>query len=255
MAGAGGAAVSSMYQARNRAGSSTKQGSRMDGTALAYYQPRTKRMKPGSFHAKLLKYENALHHYFSDNTFSQGMTHNTLYTLNLTSKLLQDVTQGGRVGQEIHLLNLRVDCFLQNPVSSSNGIQYRLITLFSDIQTNAIGFASGLGVSQIFGGQSGQTGSVFTSTGITDPQRVTVVDDRHLVINPQVANIQDTINCNFVVPLHRKFIYETGATGGIFGKTKNLYFVIVACIPGGTTGTTNVGQLNFNADLLYKNSV
>lgn len=87
--------------------------------------------------------------------------------------------------------------------------------------------------------------------GIVNRKAVTMLYDQVVIINSNVATtpdmVQFPVNINFK---NVKFPYQSA--GGIYGKFKNLYFLVTPFVVGGTTGTTATGNVTFNYSLDYK---
>lgn len=192
----------------------------------------------------------ALHNNVGDSTLNKAMLHNTLYTFGPTQNITQGTGEGNRLGNACHLEALKVAGVFYTPAAGGNGIEYRIIIGFhTSKQTAPTSFVSGLGLTDI---AVGTTGGTWTPALIVNPKSFTVLDDRVLDINSNIASTQDIITFNYTVQIQQRFEYQQNDP--TFGKTKNLYVVVVAAIPGGVTGTTACGQVYMNADLIFKHT-
>lgn len=216
----------------------------------------TKRKRQSGRHglkAVIQSVKPAKHSYVADSDNNvANMTHNTIYSFSPTQVIPQSVGEYSRTGNSIQLEALKINLWYMNPTGTSNGVKVRIIVLFSDVNTARTTFGSALGISDLFGiGSGASTGTSFTTGGIIDPKRVTVVDDRSFTVAPSVTTVRESPPLAYTVPLHQKFVYDPI---GAYGKFKNLYVCVVACVPDGTSGATNVGSIYSNTDLIFKDN-
>jgi len=146
--------------------------------------------------------------------FVDPMTHNTIYTYNVTAQVVPGTTVGTRQGDSIFLKGLNVKGnLLTNDVS--NGYQYRVMVLMSGEEYDA-GSSFGIGVNGLGLGEIFYLPQAFIGTSaIVNPKAVTILHDEIIDINSQVSNIRDIANCSFYVSLNRKFHYQS--SGGVYG--------------------------------------
>lgn len=212
-----------------------------------------RKRKPGygrrnSFHQRLLKEIPALHSTVADSTCNQSMTHNTIYEFSPTQQITTGTGNANRAGDEVQLLALKINGIVISPASTSYA-QYRIITLWSDQETaTGSAFVSAIGSGSFF---LPTTGTSWGPTSIINPKACTVVDDRTVVINSLVAGQSEIQNLNYTVPVNCKFPYRQA--GSIYGKSKNLYVVVVSAIQNGVSGTTVTGTILLSSDLIFKN--
>ena len=91
---------------------------------------------------------------------------------------------------------------------------------------------------------------VFGSTGIINPKAFSVLYDQTMNLNSQIAGTVDVMSFAQTIQLNQKYLYQSA--GSIYGKTKNLYVVVIADIAGGAPGISNAGDLVLAMDLVYK---
>lgn len=209
------------------------------------YRPR----KRITFKQRLLRNASAKHCNTNDSqTVKVGMTHNTIYTCNLTSNILNSTSDSGRIGDSVHLMAVKINGLFTSPAATSASCQLRLLVGWSPAEYNlAATFGSGLGLTEIF--EAG-TGANWTNTGIVNPKAFTVLDDRIITVNNNITAISEIQELIYSVQIDSEMVYKS--LSGIYGKKRNLYLVAIACISGGTPGTTNAGQINLSSDLIFK---
>lgn len=64
-----------------------------------------------------------------------------------------------------------------------------------------------------------------------------------------MTGVVDGVTIRHTVKINQKFNFQ--ATGSVFGKTKNLYLLVVPSFLGGTSPTTLLGQINVNTLIKY----
>lgn len=176
------------------------------------------------------------------------MTHNSIYTNNLTAQVTAGTTNEDRQGDGIYMQGLKVTGNFISAVTAG-AYRYRVMVLTSSQEYNfGIGFGNGLTVTEIFQPNSGTS---IRPSAIVNSKAVTVLHDEQFDINSQIAATSDIVSTEFYVPLKRKFLYQED--GGIFGKNKNLYLVIIGYVAGGIPNVTSAGGGYFNTDLVFKN--
>jgi len=202
-----------------------------------------------SFAAKVRALAPYKHHTVNDSVASQqAMTHNTVYTTSLTQKISQGDDNVSRDGDAIVIAAIKVQGTVVS-AAASGAYMFRVMLLWSGEEYNVSGSSSGLGPTEIFLPSSG---SSFLANAIVNPKAVTVLHDEMIDINSLIASTRDLKNVAFKVSLGQKFPYQ--ATASIYGKTKNLYLVVVSSVVGGTAGTTDSGQHFFNVDVIFQNA-
>lgn len=178
-----------------------------------------------------------------------SMTHNTLYTLNLTSRVTQGDTNSTRDGDAIIISGLKMKGFY-NSNTTSGGYGFRIIVGYSGEEYSNGTFASGLGTTEVF---LPNTSGLLTTAAQINPKAFTVIYDERLTCNSQLADVRDRVEYGFHVPLNnKKFIYQS--SGSALGKTNNLYVIITSDIILGTAGVTATGGTTITWDFIYKNA-
>ena len=227
-------------------------------TSSTYYTPTTttmnyarngkKRYKRGNTLTQAIRNQaSPMHLAIGDGVNSVTLTHNTIQTQNMLIFLTPGTTQYQRTGDNVFLEALKINATWEGPSVSSNGATLRMILCYHDDYhaTNYIN-GSGLGLSDL---QMTGTGQARTTAMITDPKKVTVVDDRTFTLNQSLAGVSEKCAITYTVPLKKRFTFQPTTQEG---KDRNLYLVVVADISGGSTGSTVCGQLYLNQDLIYK---
>jgi len=175
------------------------------------------------------------------------MLHNLIYTFNATSLITQGTTNEGRLGDAINLEALKIRGYY-NSATTDGAYMFRMIIGYSgeEITTgNVFVTVTGLTAGQIF-----LPNAPANITAIVNPKAFTVLHEEVIDINSQIAGSFDVASIAKTVLLKQKFDYQD--TGSIFGKTKNLYIVIVAHVVGGVAGTTAAGECVLGTDLIFK---
>lgn len=231
-------------------------GSRMGGrsatkTNRSYTRSFTKtkrKTRPKSFSMK--KYIRstlpAKHCPFSDITV--GGTHNTLYSFGPSQTIVRGTGNDQRIGDSAHLLALKINGFVASSAAITKAVEVRIITLWSG-EEYACGtsFTAGLTMGEVF---------LTTATpgwapnGLVNPKAVTVLDDRVINLNNSITGVADVESINYTVSLNTDFDWQ--AAGSVYGKSRNLYVVVMGSTLDGVTGTTQWGQINISADLIFK---
>lgn len=202
-----------------------------------------------TFKQRLLRNIPAKHFITNDSqTTKAPMTHNTIYTCNLTAGIVQGTSDQTRLGDAVYLAAVKINALYTSPSATSSSCQLRLIVGWGQPEYNlSATFGSGLALTEIF--QTG-TGGNWTNTAIVNPKAFTVLDDRLITVNNNIASVSEIQEAIYTVQIDSDFNYKANAS--LYGKTRNLYFVAIACISGGTPGTTNAGQINASTDLIFK---
>lgn len=192
-------------------------------------------------------------HQQNDSGLAQNMTMNNIYSSNITAKLLQGTLDSQRQGDEVYLTGLKVKGNFVTP-TASNAYQYRVIVGWSGEEYNTANFGSsgagtGLIAAEIF---LPFTGGQYATSSVINPKTITVLYDQTVDMNSQLTGTADIFGLDFYVPLSKKFAYQ--AAGSVYGKTKNLYLIVVSTVGiGGVPLTTASGGVNVNTVLSYKN--
>lgn len=188
----------------------------------------------------------AKHCPFSDITVTG--THNTVYSFGPTQTIVRGTGNDQRIGDSAHLLSIKINGFVASNAAITKAVEVRIITLWSG-EEYACGtsLTAGLTMGEIF---------LTTATpgwapnGLINPKAVTVLDDRVLNLNNSIALVADVESINYTIPLNTDFDWQ--AAGSVYGKSRNLYVVVMGSILDGTTGATTWGLINLSADLIFK---
>jgi len=87
--------------------------------------------------------------------------------------------------------------------------------------------------------------------GLINPKAFTCLYDSTVDINSQITGVADITNHAFTVDLgNQHFNYQS--SGSTFGKTRNLYMLVIGCAAGGVSGVSPVGTINTAVDLIFK---
>lgn len=210
--------------------------------------------KPSSVVKKtILSMAATYHDTQNDTNLAQNMTHNNLYSNNLTAKVTQGLNGTGRQGDQIFITGVRIKGnYVTNP--ASNGYQFRLIIGWSGEEYDpttlgSSGAGTGLTPADVFLENTG--GHLLTSAPI-NPKAFTALYDQVIDLSSQLSATQEIQHLDAYVPLRKKFPYQ--ALGSVYGKSKNLYVVCLAGVSGGGVPlTTAVGSVNMNSVLSFKN--
>lgn len=217
-----------------------------DSYTLTQTKKKRKYGQTTSFKDKLFNAMSARH---DTGEQSLGMTHNTLYTLNLTARITQGDSNSTRDGDAIVLCGLKMKGYY-NSHTTANAYGFRIIVGYSGEEHSNTTFGSGLGSAEIF---LPNTATITTTNGQINPKAFTVLYDEKLTANSQIPDVRDRVDFNFHVPLNNKlFQYQT--QNPALGKDTNLYVVVVSDVILGTTGTTISGGFNITWDFVYKNA-
>lgn len=179
------------------------------------------------------------------------MSHNTIYTLNLTGNINKGDDEDNRTGETIHLeaLKFRVHfTSVSGQVTNGNRPKTFRVMIVKHDGDHLGGFdvfGGGLGSTDLF---QGNTNPVFEWP---NPKNVTVLYDNKVKITPVINTEQYEKECSDILKLNTPFTYKSDQN---YGKTWNLYLVIMGYEPSGTTGTTTIGRAYFHGDLIFKDS-
>lgn len=176
------------------------------------------------------------------------MTHNTIYTNNITAQVIAGTTNQDRQGDAIYLVGLTVTGNFISAVTAG-AYRYRVMVVTSGEEYDfGTAFGSGLTNTELFLPNSG---AAVRPSAIVNTKAVTVLADKNFDVASQIAATSDIVSTEMYIPLKRKFVYQS--QGSVYGKTKNIYLVIIGYVAGGTTGSTSTGGGYFNTDLVFKN--
>lgn len=211
-----------------------------------------KRQRKGSrssFKAKIQAMAPAKHYTTADNqTAVVGATHNTIYTCNLTAGVAVGTADNQRIGDSIQLCALKLNGLLSSNGAITASCQFRVIVGWSGEEYNLPAtLGAGLTSGELF---EGTTGVAWKNTGIINPKAFTVLDDRVYTLNNSISLVSDIQEIAYTIPVSTDFHYQ--ATGSVYGKTRNLYLVVIGCTLNGVAGVTSAGSVAISTDLIYK---
>lgn len=170
--------------------------------------------------------------------------HNTLYTANVMSPIIQGTGSNQRIGNNVYVRAVH-GTFSFDTAGSTNPaseLKVRIMLLASTVQSTASTFNSGLGSTQIFFNTS--SGNLTTSR--PDPRVCKIICDEIITVTPSVTTaalsgclggLQVT---NVGCVLDQEFQYREGT---VFGTAANLYWVVLPFTSGGVTGTTTCATM------------
>jgi len=170
---------------------------------------------------------------------------NKAWAINLTAKITQGTADGNRVGDSILLKSLHIfwTCLTN---TNATFYRYRLIIGWSGEEYNTAQFSiSNLTVPEILV----SSGPAEACSGIVNTKAFTAIYDAFVDINSQIDTIAEgkTVRINLNLK-GLKFNYQSA--GSVYGKTKNLYAVIIPNYQGAAP-STNQGSHIFNAVIKY----
>lgn len=246
-----GAPVYGMYQGyRSYGGRGTKVAQGQSYSIVNTVNKRKRRIGNQSwFKKKLFALQGARHCRTNDTeTLVAAAKHQTLYTCNVTANVNSGTEVDDRIGDSIQLEALKVHGVVESNGALTKPCQFRILVLFSGEEYNVPStLASGLGSSEVF--QPG-TGGSWLAAAITNSKSCTVLHDEIVTLNNSISGVNELGSFSFTVPINRRFDFQTD--NSVYGKRDNLYIVCIGCVSAGVTGTTTVGQIQFNSDLIYK---
>jgi len=203
--------------------------------------------KRNTVKAQMLRVIDNHHSTMDDANYGVGAaTHNTIYTANVTSVPVQGTSNKTRIGDKIHIQHLDLSISI-NSSSAAGAYTWRVMVVWSGEEFNPAGLGSGLGFTGLF---LPNTGSNVVPLAIVNPKAVTVLLDEVVDINSIVAATKDVVSIKRRIHIGQDFLYDK--TAAVYGKTKNLYFVAIPYVVGGTSGVTNCGDINPSFDMVFK---
>jgi hypothetical protein len=156
--------------------------------------------------------------------FTAGMVDNSVYTHNLTARLVAGTGETNRLGEEVSLQSIQ-GTFTFAASVTAGAYQCRFLILYSgeEVDPSNTQFSTGgLAGPNVFM----NNGLGFT-TGVTNPKAAQILYDRLLEVNSNISGATDIQSVRFNVNLRNlKFKYQEATSA--YGKTKNLYLVCVA---------------------------
>lgn len=172
---------------------------------------------------------------------SKTYVYNTIASFNITNALIQGLGANNRLGQQIHLVGLKIRAEMGTTAYAV--MDFRVIVCFS---TSQVAYASNLTNTDLFVGST--TNAI---QGITDARKIVKLYDKtHVVANQTVGNPIGKYT-EFYVKLNQDFNYLLDGNNQ-FGEESNLYFVVIPHTQTGGMATQPYFQ--FNAKLYFKDA-
>lgn len=225
-------------------GSKRNRGYRSGRTETLVTRKPVRRQIASSFRSKVESIKPAKHL-----SLQPGATvlHNEIFTLGLTQQIFQGDGNDNRDGDAVVLCALKIkNAFFSSTVAGA--YQFRMIVGYSGEEYTANNYTTTrLTTSELF------LPSTFSwpINGIINPKAFTCLYDETIDINSQVSGASDIKAAFMNVDLgNHHFNYQSSAS--IYGKTKNLYVVLIGCVVGGVSGVSTVGTCNTAVDLIFK---
>lgn len=227
-------------------GSNTNMAVRSGRSVIRKTSKRKVPYKKNTVKAQMLRQIDNHHMTVSDNTNLVAATQGTLYTHNLTADIVQGTTNATRIGDKIHLVEVKLNG-RYTTFATAGAYMARVLVLWSGEEVNPAGLGSGLGFGEIF---LPNTGADNVCQGIVNPKAVTIVDDFTIDVNSQITAVTDIVSFTRNIKIDQNFLYQ--ATASVYGKTRSLYMVVVAFVNGGTPATTGCGNIAIATDVVFK---
>lgn len=176
------------------------------------------------------------------------LTHSTQQAFVVTAGVNQGTSVAQRIGDEITLNRLRAQVLIAAP-TTAGAYSYRIIVGMSGEEYSNTAFsASSITFAEMFlpGAVAGSNVAAVINT-----KSFTVLVDQIVSINSNITATSDVVHYPINLNLKNvKFAYQT--PGSAIGKFKNLFFVVVPYVVGGTTGTTACGTATVNISLDFR---
>lgn len=183
-----------------------------------------------------------------DANINATLTNGDVFSYNLTAQIVQGTADGTRVGDEIYLKTLELRGFVAAH-TVSGAYSYRVIVGWSGEELNPATLATGgLTFGQIFMPNLGAATSAF---GVINKKAFTAISDRFYDVNSQIAGIVDLSTALTTPKCVGKFKFQ--ANGSQFGKTRNLYVIVIGFLQGAAAAAT-CGSTNMNYAIKYTDS-
>jgi len=223
---------------RQRVG--TKYGYSGVGTLMKKKRPRRAFRK--SFKRKVLNVFGAKH---LSNSSNVTINNAIIYSMNLTAQVIQGTSGSTREGDSIYLEALKINGLFQS-ATESNAYKYRLIIGYSGEEYPVVTYTAGnLTPDELF---LPGTGAAMVN-GIINPKAFTVLYDQTIDLNSQIEGDRTIKSFSDTISLKKQFPYQSQAS--IYGKTQNLYAVVISYVPDVAVNTP-VGSILMAYDLIYK---
>ena len=218
------------------------------GSFTGYYgtQRRPKGRRTNTFTYKIRQAETVKHYIKSDATLNQTLVMNTAYVHSPTAQVTQGDANNSRDGDNMYLCALKIRYLFQDLVAIVDGVTYRVLVGYNNVQYSASGFTTGTTSDYFF-----PSAGTYFSNYIVDPKKFTVLLDKTIDQNTLLTGVKPVASDAVTIPLEKPFTYATNTQ---FGKNTNLTIILLAQVIGGTTGSTQVGNAYMGYDLIFKNS-
>lgn len=173
----------------------------------------------------------------------------SIYTYNLTAQLTQGNADGTRVGDVVDLKNLEFNLqWYTHPAAAYYRLRVLVFWSGEEYNPGATNFGSAsLSTGQLFIGAA-----TFVTQNICNTKSINVLYDQLAEINSAVAGYEDgmTLRANITSGIAGKYTYQE--SGSVYGKTKNLYMVVIGNWSStNATLPNNVGTCYVTAALKY----
>lgn len=210
-------------------------------------QKRSRRGKSNTLKSQIIQMATAYHN--SQNE-ARALLHQNIYSKSLTAAITQGTTNESRQGDAIYMCSLKIRGSIFSH-TTAGAYQYRILVGYSPEQIGFISLVSngagGLNNTDIFLDAS----SGPATSWIINPKAFTVIYDKVVDINSQIADVKDVNHFCDDIPLETKFAYQS--EGSTFGSKRQLFLVVIGCVADGVANTTNNGLIQVNTDLVFKN--
>jgi len=225
---------------RQRVG--TKYGGMSSTGSTLVTRRRTARRQRKSFARKVFNVFPAKHLTGSSNT---AILNGRIYTMNLSCQIVQGTAGFQREGDSVQLEALKLEGHFQTS-TVSNAYKFRLIVGYSGEEYGPTQFnTANLTDDQIFQPNTG----IQVANGIVNPKAFTTVYDETIDLNSQIDGDATIHSLRCTIPLNKKFPYQS--IGSAYGKSQNLYAVVVSNQVGGALDAAN-GSAFISYDLIFR---
>lgn len=223
------------------AGTRSNRKYRTSGRNNSFVTKRGRQTGP-SFNKMLMLNTPAKHETYSP---TQALLHNNIYGTNITEQITQGFGNEGRDGDSIYLEAVKFRGILTSS-TTAGAYSYRIIIGFTGEEITT-GGAFNLTISS---GQVFLPNGASQLTSIINPKAFTVLYDQVFDVNSQIAATADVNSFAGTVPIKQKFMYQSSAS--IYGKTKNLFMLVIGNVFGGVSGVTATGEIVVCIDTIFK---
>lgn len=196
-----------------------------------------------TFKARVRDIPPAKHHAGVSETV---LTDNGIFTMGITQGVGPGTGNNQRIGDSIFLEALKINGHFQSS-ENSNGYKFRVIVGYSGEEYGTTVLATGnLSAQEIFLPSGGEN-----INKIVNPKAFTAVYDEVIDINSQIEGDGTIQSYRATIPLKKNFPYQEATS--VYGKTNNLYVVVIGYGIGLVDGTS-VGAIYMTYDLIFKNN-